>query len=165
MTGSPMKDISDGILGDRDWVSWNWIDQQIYGQDPNIEFPKVNISVAMGFKDLLEAALSYKEVTGRYLQIWGEIGELFAEIRYGIKRHRPGTEGSDGRIGNDWVEIKTISPEKGNNRIRVKRAGNFNKLLIVKINESFQFQSRLVDRKRLKKGSGKYASLLWSSVE
>ena len=165
MTGSPMKDISDGILGDRDWVSWNWIDQQIYGQDPNIEFPKVNISVAMAFKDLLEAALSYKEVTGRYLQIWGEIGELFAEIRYGIKRHRPGTEGSDGRIGNDWVEIKTISPEKGNNRITVKRAGNFNKLLIVKINENFQFQSRLVDRKRLKKGSGKYASLSWSSIK
>jgi hypothetical protein len=165
MTGSPMKDISDGIFNDREWVSWNWIDQQIYGQDPNIEFPKANISVAMAFKDLLEAALSYKEVSGRYLQIWGEIGELFAEIRYGIKRHWPGTEGSDGRIGNDWVEIKTMSPEKENNMIRVKRAGNFNKLLIVKINENFQFQSRLVDRKRLKKGSGKYASLSWSSIK
>lgn len=77
-------------------------------------------------------------------------------------RHQPGTQGSDGRIGNDWVEVKTISPEKLNEVIQVKRAGNFNKLLVVKISEDFEFDARLIDRKRLRKGKGKHAKTQWS---
>ena len=76
-------------------------------------------------------------------------------------RHQPGTQGSDGRIGNDWVEVKTISPEKLNEVIQVKRAGNFNKLLVVKISEDFEFDARLIDRKLLRKGKGKHAKLRW----
>lgn len=64
-------------------------------------------------------------------------------------------------MGNDWVEVKTISPEKEGNKVLVKRAGNFNKLLIVKIDESFEFQARMIERKELKKGSGKYAKHTW----
>jgi hypothetical protein len=86
-----------------------------------------------------------------------KLGELYGEIKYGIERHRPGQPGSDGRLGNDWIEIKTISPEKLASKVQVKRAGNFNKLLIVRIDSDFQFESRLLDRKALGKGTGKYA--------
>lgn len=71
--------------------------------------------------------------------IWGELGELYAEVKYGIKRHKPHTQGSDGKLGNDFFEVKTISPEKSNGQIEVKRAGNFNKLIVVKIDLSFKF--------------------------
>ncbi len=64
---------------------------------------------------------------------------------------------------DDWVEIKTISPEKGKGKVLVKRAGNFNKLLVVKIDESFRFESRMIDRKKLGKGKGKNASYSWGS--
>lgn len=165
MTGMPIHDSSEGIWDDGEWISWEWINHQLHQQDLKEEFPKARIEIVGVFEDLVNAAIDYKELTGRYLQIWGELGELFAEIKYGIKRHQPGTPGSDGRLGNDWVEIKTISPEKENHKVHVKRAGNFNKLLVVKISDSFEFESKLIDRKKLQKGKGKHASVSWNSVE
>ena len=59
------------------------------------------------FEHLVEDAARYKVVTGGYPPI---LVELFAEITCGIKRHEPGTPGSDGPFGNDFIEIKTITP-------------------------------------------------------
>lgn len=164
MTGRPILDSSDGIYDDGEWISWDWINQQIYEQELLAEYPQAGLAVVQVFEDLVAAAAHYKALTGRYLQIWGELGELYAEIKYGLKRHAPGTQGSDGRLGNDWIEVKTISPEKNKAKIQVKRAGNFNKLLVVRISECYEFEARLIDRKRLAKGTGKVASLSWSSL-
>ncbi|MBL8226327.1 MAG: hypothetical protein JNM50_13465 [Chromatiales bacterium] len=162
MTGQPLRDTSDGIYDDGEWISWDWINGHIADQELRGEFPNANLQVVKIFQDLVALAEAYKFETGRYLQIWGELGELYAEIKFGVVRHRPGTQGSDGRIGNDWVEVKTISPEKLSEAIQVKRAGNFNKLLVVKISEDFEFEARLIDRKRLRKGKGKHAKTQWS---
>lgn len=161
MTGQPLRDTSDGIYDDGEWISWDWINGHIADQELRGEFPNANLQVVKIFQELVALADAYKRETGRYLQIWGELGELYAEIKFGVVRHRPGTQGSDGRIGNDWVEVKTISPEKLNEVIQVKRAGNFNKLLVVKISEDFEFDARLIDRKLLRKGNGKHAKLKW----
>lgn len=163
MTGQKLNDPSDGIWDDGEWISWDYINQHIYESELREAYPSANPELVMVFEDLVKAALEYKSITGRYLQIWGELGELFAEIKYGIKRHKPMTQGSDGKIGNDFVEVKTISPEKGNGQVQVKRAGNFNKLLVVKITEDFEFESRMIDRKTMKKGEGKHAKVNWNS--
>lgn len=114
------------------------------------------------FDTLVDCANSYHLLTGRYLQIWGELGELYAEIEYGIKRHKPHTRGSDGKIGNDYIEIKTISPEKkADGLVQVKRAGNFNKLLLIKIAEDFSFEGQFIERKKIPKGVGKHARVSW----
>lgn len=162
MTGQPLRDTSDGIYDDGEWISWAWINGQLADQELRGEFPNANLEVVKIFQDLVALADAYKRETGRYLQIWGELGELYAEIKFGVVRHRPGTQGSDGRIGNDWVEVKTISPEKLNEVVEVKRAGNFNKLLVVKISEDFEFEARMIDRKLLRKGNGKRARLQWA---
>ena len=161
MTGQPLRDYSDGIYDDGEWISWDWINGQLADQELRGEFPNANLEVVKICQDLVSLAEAYKLETGRYLQIWGELGELYAEIKFGVVRHRPGTPGSDGRIGNDWVEVKTISPEKLKEVIQVKRAGNFNKLLVVKISEDFEFEARMIDRKLLRKGKGKHAKLQW----
>ncbi|MAD65023.1 hypothetical protein [Haliea sp.] len=163
MTGIPISDTADGIWDDGEWISWQWINGNLHEQDIKAEFPHAPLEIIEVFQDLVQCAAEYHELTGRYLQIWGELGELYAEIKYGIERHRPGMAGSDGRMGNDWVEIKTISPEKGKGKVLVKRAGNFNKLLVVRITEHFQFESRLIDRKQLGKGRGKNARYTWNS--
>lgn len=116
------------------------------------------------FERLVESAISYYSLTGRYLQIWGELGELFAEVEFGIKRHKPHTQGSDGKLGNDFIEIKTISPEKSGEQVQVKRAGNFNKLLVIKISKDFSFQGRFIGRKKLSKGEGKHARISWPNL-
>ncbi|HFD32810.1 MAG TPA: hypothetical protein ENJ28_08920 [Gammaproteobacteria bacterium] len=112
--------------------------------------------------ELVQTARNYIEVTGRHLPIYGELGELYGEAKYGIKRHKPFAQGSDGKLGKDFVEIKTISPLKSNGTVQVKRAGNFSKLLIVKISEDFEFKAKMLDRKSLKKGTGKHIKAKWS---
>jgi len=161
MTGIPIWDTGDGIWEDGEWISWEYINGQLHAQELKEQYPKASIELIDIFESLVSIAIEHKEVTGRYLQIWGELGELYAEIQYGIKRHSPGTQGSDGRLGNDWVEVKTISPEKSSNTVQVKQAGNFNKLLVVKISEEFAFESKIIDRKDLKKSGSKHVKASW----
>jgi hypothetical protein len=155
---------ADAIWDDGEWISWDYINQHIDdGSDDSCDDDFLpDDSVKDIFYDLVGAAKRYYQTTGRYLSIWGELGEVYAQFQYGIKRHRPYTQGSDGRVMNDMIEIKTISPEKTNDEVRVKRAGNFNMLLVVKIDENFDFESKMIDRKYLPKGDGKYASVKWS---
>ena len=161
----------NGIWEDGEWVSWEFIDDSIeeaneWEIDDHTKSIEQNPSPSTLqlwelLDELVEMAKNYFEVTGRHLPIFGELGELYGEAKYGIKRHKPNTPGSDGRMGNDYVEIKTISPLKSNDTVLVKRAGNFNKLLIVKISEDFVIKSKMLDRKNLRKGNGKYAKATW----
>jgi hypothetical protein len=165
MTGQIIRDSGDGIWEDGEWISWDYINEQIHEQELQERFPKADIAVVKIFEELVDTAIAYKEITGRYLPVFGELGELFAEISFGITRHKPCTQGSDGRLGNDFVEIKTITPEKKANRVQVKRKGNFNKLLVVKIDKTFSFEARMMDRKKMAKGKGKVATVSWSSMK
>ena len=141
---------------------WEW--EPIPEEELPTVCPQADPEIVMIFESLIENAMSYHTLTGRYLQIWGELGELYAEIKYGIKRHKPHTRGSDGKLGNDFVEIKTISPEKAGEQVRVKRAGNFNKLLVVKITTDFEFEGRFIERKGLSKGDGTHARVSWAKL-
>jgi hypothetical protein len=166
-TGRDYRDDADGIYDDGEWVSWDWIDGEIFKREMAEKFPEADPAVAQIFLDLVEVAKNYFGVTGRYLQIWGELGELYAEVAHGVKRHKPGTPGSDGRLGDDFVEIKTISPEKGRDKVLVKRGGNFSKLLVVRISDRFEFESRFLDRSSFCKGENKAtgtANVSWSSM-
>jgi hypothetical protein len=156
---SPEQIADAAACGYNPW-EWGAVDEdELSGLRPHND-PEL----VMVFEGLVENAMSYYELTGRYLQIWGELGELYAEIKYGIERHKPHTKGSDGKLGNDFIEIKTISPEKSGGQVRVKRAGNFNKLLVIKISEEFEFEGRFIERKLLSKGEGTYARASWSAL-
>lgn len=162
MTGKEMTDSSDGIWDDGEWISWDYINEQLEERELLAEYPGASIELINAFEALLDAAIYYKQLTGRYLQIWGELGEFYAEIKLGLKRHRAHAAGSDGRIGNDFIEVKTISPEKGDDLVLVKRSGNFNKLMVVKVSKDFEFESRTIDRKYIRKGPGAYAKVRWA---
>jgi len=165
MTGKIVHGPADALWDDGEWISWDWINDQIHQQELREEYPNVEPAIVEMFEQLVYDAANYKFITGRYLPIFGELGELFAEITFGIKRHKPRTQGSDGRLGNDFVEIKTSTPEKRSEKIAVKRQGNFNKLLAVKISEDFEFEARMIDRKDMGKGKGKVAKVSWSSMK
>lgn len=165
MTGRPLHSTSDGIYDDGEWISWEWINSHIANRELQAQFKAARPETIGIFFELCNVAQSYHAATGRYLQIWGELGEVFAEIAYGIERHAPGTQGSDGRLGDDWVEIKTISPEKGpDSFVQVKTAGNFNKLLIVRIDEDFNFDSWMMPREKLSSGGGAYIRIRLKSI-
>lgn len=119
-------------------------------------FPFSTLKQIEIFEDLLDCASRHFENTGRYLQIWGELGEIYAEIKFGLRRNESHAAGSDGLIQGKLVEVKTISPEKSSDRVLVKRAGDFEQLLIVRIDENFDFKGKLFDRSELQGTSGKY---------
>lgn len=158
--GYSAEQIADAAACGYNLWEWQPLDEKELPTAPSQPDPEL----VFIFESLVECAISYHTLTGRYLQIWGELGELYAEIKYGIKRHKPHTRGSDGRLGNDFVEVKTISPEKSGEQVQVKRAGNFNKLVVVKITKDFEFEARLIGRKKLSRGDGTHARVSWSTL-
>jgi len=149
---------------DRDWVNSQLVDaaEEKSRQGESIPFksrggfPFSTLEQAEIFYDLVDCATRHFENTGRYLQIWGELGEIYAEIKFGLRRHGTHEAGSDGTINGKLVEVKTISPEKASDRVLVKSQGNFEQLLIVRIDEEFQFKGKLIERSELKGASGKF---------
>ena len=151
-------------------ISREWIDSQLV-DEPKYEshsiqpiepyksrdgFPFNSLAHSEIFRDLVDCAARHFENTGRYLQVWGELGEIYAEIKFGLRRHGTHKAGSDGTIAGKLVEVKTISPEKTNDRVLVKSQGDFEQLLIVRISSDFEFQGKLFDRSELSSTAGKF---------
>lgn len=153
-----------------EYIDREWIDSQLLGAsevetlsaEPSTSFqsrdgfPFSTLAQAEVFYDLVDCAARHFQNTGRYLQIWGELGEIYAEINFGLRRHGTHEAGSDGTIAGKLVEVKTISPEKASDRVLVKSKGNFEQLLIVRIDREFQFQGKVFDRSELRGASGKF---------
>lgn len=144
-----------------DCISNDWLDSQF--EKVPVEpirsragFPFSTLEQIAIFEDLVECAERHFENTGRYLQIWGELGEIYAEIEFQLRRHESHRAGSDGTIDGKLVEVKTISPEKLSDSVLVKSQGDFEQLLIVRIDQQFQFQGKLIERSELAGASGKF---------
>ncbi len=152
MTAQPIADCGDGIWDDGEWISWEYINEQLAG-------PSAHGGLV---EDLIVLAKNYLEETGRHLKIYGELGEQYAARRFGIELHDvPTAEGSDGRIGKDLVEIKTIYPLRDSRHVRVKKSGNFGILVIVKIDADFRIDAQIIKRKDLPKANGDYFVVSW----
>ena len=112
-------------------------------------FPFSVLKQAGIFEDLVDCAERHFRNTGRYLQVRGELGEIYAEIKFGLRRHGTRQAGSDGTIDGKLVEVKTIFPENISDQVIVKSQGNFEQLLVVRIDENFEFAGKLIDRDEL----------------
>lgn len=153
-----------------DSIDRDWIDSQLSGEpredgqsirsgepfQSREGFPFDALEQAQIFEDLIACAARHFENTGRYLQVWGELGEIYAEIKFGLRRHKTHRPGSDGTIAGRLVEVKTISPEKVGDQVLVKSQGDFEQLLIVRIDQDFQFRSMFIERSELKVHAGKF---------
>jgi hypothetical protein len=153
-----------------EYLSRDWLDSQLSNEPENDAhahvqsepfqsrdgFPLSVLAQTQILEDLVDCAERHFENTGRYLQVWGELGEIYAEIEFGLCRHGTHRAGSDGTIAGKLVEVKTISPEKTGDHVLVKSQGNFEQLLIVRIDRDFQFKGKLFDRSELKGNTGKY---------
>jgi len=152
MTGMPIHGLGDSIWDDGEWISWEYINEKLDGSSGKGGL----------LEEMIAVAKEYFEDTDRHLPIYGEIGEHYASRRFGIELHQdPKVQGSDGRLGNAFVEVKTISPLRDSRNVRVKKAGNFGYLVIVKIDADFRIDAKLIKRKTLRKPEGKYFIVGW----
>ena len=152
----------DAIYDDGEWITWTEINSHLDRLEFEHRFPHLDVDLVPIFQDLLGVAQHYHNLTGSHLQVYGDLGELYGAVTHGLKLHRNYAQGSDGKIGNHFVEVKTITPFKKNDTIRLNLKRNFSKVLIVKIDSDFEVQSRLVDRKALPKVKGDTLKLNWS---
>jgi hypothetical protein len=118
-----MLGIDNAFWDDGEWVSWEEIDEQVRHKEWGAKYPNADRSLIPIFEDLIRLAESYYFATGSHLQVYGDIGELFGAITHGIKLHKNYAQGSYGRLGNDLVEVKTITPFKRNDTVEVKLSG------------------------------------------
>jgi hypothetical protein len=149
---------------DGEWVTWSEIDEQLRYKEWGAKYPNAKSSIIPYFEDLISLAESYHLETGLHLSVYGDIGELFGAITYGIELNKTYAQGSDGRLGNDHVEIKTITPFKSKDVVVVDTTRHFSKLLVVKINEEFQVAGRMIDRKLLPKRTGRFLRIRWDNL-
>lgn len=99
------RDASEGIWDDGEWVSWEWINGHLEDQELKAQYPHASLELIEAFEALVDAAVQHYETTGRHLEIWRELGEVYTEVKHGLKRNRQHAPGSDGRIGNDHCEV------------------------------------------------------------
>ena len=170
MTGLPIADSGDGIWDDGEWISWTWINEQLEHQERrsnDIHYASdAPQPQAPSLRQLVQDAVEYDQANpGSPSPLWGKIGEMYVAERFGVLLSRDHAQGHDGRLGNELVEIKTITPHKRRSFVRVKRSGNFSVLAIVRINDRHFFDARLIARSHiLKHGEGKYAVISWSTA-
>ena len=152
------------------YIDREWVDSQLDGASEDDDqpvrptepfqsrdgFPYSVLEQTEIWQDLIDCAERHFENTGRYLQVWGELGEIYAEIKFGLRRHGSHKAGSDGTIAGKLVEVKTISPEKSSDQVLVKSQGDFEQLLIIRIDRDFQFHGKLFDRSELSGADGKF---------
>lgn len=157
----------NAIWDDGEWVSWDEINEQIQYKEWRSRYPNADLSLISVFESLISTAEEYYRLTGSHLQVYGDIGELYGAITHGIKLHRNYAQGSDGRLGNHFVEVKTITPFKNRDVVEINLARNFSKVLIVKINADFEVRGKLIDRKSLptKDVRGNRIRIDWSLFE
>lgn len=155
----------NAIWDDGEWIGWDEINEQIEHKEWRARYPDADLSVVSIFESLISTAAEYHALTGRHLQVYGDIGELYGVITHGLRLHRNYAQGSDGRIGDDFVEVKTITPFKSNDRVTLDLRGNFSKVLIVKINGDFEVRGKLIDRKALPRCRGDRLTLEWEQLD
>src|SRR5687768_16303090 len=163
-SGRPYFDPGDGICDNGEWISWDWINQQIDSGEVVAEEASRQQAKPLSpvLTRLIAEAKQYHARHGKPSRTLGELGERYVEEQFGKVRHKVRcAQGSDGRIGNQLVEVKTITPGKKKQQIRVKRTGNFGLLAIVRIDENYTFEARLIDRRHIQRGTGRFARLSW----
>lgn len=160
-----MLEPDNAFWDDGEWVSWADVNGHLWKLEMESRFPHADVELIPIFEDLLDTARDYFAITGRHLQVYGDIGELFGAIMYGIRLHRNYAEGSDGRLGNDHVEVKTITPFKTNDTVELNMDRHFNKVLVVKISEDFEVEGKMIARRSLPKPIGGKVRLSWSTID
>lgn len=157
------------------WVDGEWIapydeddhhselERLEYEAQLKWDYPRAtDINLVPYLEELLCLARNFFHETGRHLNVYGDIGELYGAVVYGVRLNKEYAPGADGRIGDDHIEIKTISPLSICDKKAVSRAGNWNKLLLVKVDHEFEVHGYMMDRKALP-GKGNKVRIKWDN--
>lgn len=147
---------------DGEWSAWDSVEayeeqgpgrlvRLDQGARPDPQYPNADRSLLPHLRELLSQAKNYFNDTGHHLDVYDDIGWLFGAVRYGVVANAPHTMGAVGTLGQTVVDMRTIAPQMRVQSIPLIGERWFKKLLVVKINRSFEVRGKLFDRDRLRK--------------
>jgi hypothetical protein len=162
MTGIEIRDPGDGIWDDGEWISWAYINPLTRDQ---LEEPVTREDLAFEPGADVSMLLIDAILEGPASLLWGRIGEFYAAERLGVRLSRPHAQGHDGHLGDELVEVKTITQGKRKAEVRVKTAGNFSVLVVVRVTENFELMIRWVRRDQLVAPPGaEFFNVTWEEL-
>lgn len=109
------------------WLSWGGIDDPTEADQIRCRFPDAEATNIAALKGPLHAARSFHTPINHQLQVDGDTGDLYGAIVRGIVLHRFNAQGSDGWLGDGYVEINTISPIKKWKIVNLRMGRHFSK--------------------------------------
>lgn len=116
------------------------------------------------YDSLLTTAERHHKLTGRHLNVFGDIAELYATIAHNIRFGRNDEAGREGRLGDDHYTVKCISPNNTSDTVNLDMSGNFSHVVVVKITADFRVSGRVIARKDLPGSSDQLRKLRWSAL-
>lgn len=94
--------------------------------------------------NLLRAAKGYFELTGHHLPVYKQIAHVHAAIYCDLP-----LEGPDRRYDETGVEIMYLPPHSGDEAVEIDLQKHFGTLIVVRINDDFTSEARMVPRAAL----------------
>jgi hypothetical protein len=170
ITGIEIRNSGEAVWDDGEWISLEYISRQLAEQEDgageaSAPAGALDSKRSAEIAELIDQAIFHEKISASPFPNWGRVGELYVAERFGVELSRPHAQGHDGRLGNELVEIKTITPRKQKQFVRVKRAGNYSLLAVVRVDEHYNLDARLIRRDRLPANTGgEIAIVAWSTA-
>lgn len=171
MTLRPQAPSEDAVWEDGQWLPL--LDARDIAQrhcplvnldHPTPDAPPNDTKRAAVYDALMLNARRHLKLTGRHLQIYPDIAELYAALKFGIKFARSEEPGAEGRLGKDHYTVKVIAPNNTTDTVTVKMSENFSHLAVVKITANFRVSARVIARKDMPGTSDQMRKIRWSAL-
>ncbi len=142
-----------------DWIEWH---RTIPGLDHNpcsAASPDPAARLTALHINLLRAAKSYHVMTGDHLPVYRQIAYVHAAVYCDVP-----FEGMDRSCETTGVEILHLPPDAPDNYIEVDLSKYFSTLIVVRINENFSCEARMIQRRALSDSSEGTQKIRWLSL-
>ncbi|GFE48577.1 hypothetical protein So717_03300 [Roseobacter cerasinus] len=109
---------------------------------------------------MIQCARAYHELTGLHLPIYEGIARIHAAIAFDL----PASDPVQGEYDLDAAQIITLAPGGPHDIITVDLSQPFCCLIVVRINEDFSSEARMMPRKRLPDQADRSIDLRWRDM-
>jgi len=143
-----------------DWIEWHRTETGL-DERPCIiavnEEPMARLAAL--HLNLSRAAKAHFQLTGHHLPVYGELARAYAAVSCDLP-----LEGPDRCCTTTGVEIRHLAPHCADDLVHVDLTKDFATLIVVRINDNFICEARMIPRKMLPENHEGSYPVSWQSL-
>jgi hypothetical protein len=129
----------NAVWDDGEWIGWDEINLSLAEQELRAKYPQADVTlVPLPGRTRWSSPNATTAIPAATCRFTATSASCSAPSCTASSCTGTTRTGSDGRLGNDFVEVKAITPFKACDEVTVRLDRHFNKLLIVKVDENFR---------------------------